>query len=94
MSATTYYALGDLQNGTLMHSGRNNTTLEQLAESLLSYYSVDYDNGDPEDQSDWAQMQKMTAQELADFGEFEILSQNTPWPDEPIWDDSWMKGEA
>ena len=79
----TYYALADMENGGLMHSGRNDTTLEDLAESLLSYYSGDHPaSNDPQDLADWEAMQKMSAEELAELGQFEIVTQIIPWPEE------------
>lgn len=79
----TYYALSDLQNGgSLMATGLNDQSPEDLATSLLSYYSADSPaSDDPQDVEDWEAMQSWTAERLANLGEFAILSQSEPFPE-------------
>jgi hypothetical protein len=77
-----YLALWDNQCGGYMHSGRNDTSLEDLKVSLLSYYSPDYE-GD----QDWDAMQDLDARELASLGDFTICSSDEKFDDDS--DNSW-----
>lgn len=61
-----YYSLWDLQNGGYMATGLNSKTKEQVKEGLLSYYSADHD------EKSLKSLSKMTPDEVAEHGEFEI----------------------
>ena len=72
---TTYYHLADMQNGgDLMEIGRNSESLEEIAEAILSYISIDYpsENDGSQEWEDWQSIQKMGAEELAEWWEFSI----------------------
>ena len=71
----TYFALYDNQNHCYMHTGRNETKLNDLADNLRAYYASDHA---PEDT---AVLQRMDAHELADYGDFTIVSSNIPFND-------------
>lgn len=64
-----YYALFCLQNHELMATGRNDTSLKEIKESLLSYLSADHDD------KELKSLAKMSAKGIADLYDFEILSQ-------------------
>lgn len=39
----TYYALIDLQNGEMLHTGRNSTSVTELKEAMRSFIDPDLD---------------------------------------------------
>lgn len=63
----TYLALYDNQTGNYLHTGRNSTSLKQLADELRQFYQND---GSDEDIS------QLSAWQLADIGDFTIVSSN------------------
>lgn len=82
----TYFALWDNQNGGYMHSGRNDTSLKELKESLLSYLNGEIGDGSPEDV---ALGDKMDAYELAELADFSIVTSNTRFEEDDEVDGFW-----
>ena len=88
-----YYSLADDQNnGQLMWSGLNSTSLDELKDGLLSYISIDYstepyDGWENEEEGergykDWLEIQKLTVFQLADMWEFGIIEHTKPFKDD------------
>jgi hypothetical protein len=84
-----YLALWDNQCKRYMHTGRNTTKPKELKEALLSYYNGDIGDGSI---GDIENAENMDVFELADLGEFTVVSSNTPFDDgegETLFADLW-----